>query len=80
MIVPEAVARRGPMEESQSAFTAHDGTEMMVLCGTGDWLQVTDAARHIGWVRQKTWPRCPERFSANVPAHDESRPASHPTS
>jgi tetratricopeptide (TPR) repeat protein len=53
VIVPEAVARRGPMAESQSAFTAHDGAELMVLGRDGDWLQVSDAARHIGWMQQK---------------------------
>ena len=52
VVVPEAVARRGPLEESQSAFTAHDGTEMRVLARDGDWLQVSDAARHVGWLRE----------------------------
>ncbi|MGO8698240.1 MAG: BatD family protein [Limisphaerales bacterium] len=53
VLVSEAVVRRGPMEESQSAFTAHDGAELMVLSQDGDWLQVSDAARRIGWVPQK---------------------------
>jgi tetratricopeptide (TPR) repeat protein len=53
VIVPEAVARRGPMDISQSAFTAHDGAELMVLRRDGDWLEVTDAARHEGWMRQR---------------------------
>ncbi|MGA2747693.1 MAG: BatD family protein [Verrucomicrobiota bacterium] len=53
VIVPEAVARRGPMDESQSAFTAHDGAEFIVLTKDGDWLQVADAARHVGWLPQK---------------------------
>jgi tetratricopeptide (TPR) repeat protein len=53
VIVPEAVARRGPLEESQSAFTAHDGAEMMVLGRDGAWLQVSDAARQIGWLEEK---------------------------
>jgi len=53
VIVPEAVVRRGPMDQSQSAFTAHDGAEMMVLSRDGDWLEVSDAARHIGWLQQK---------------------------
>jgi tetratricopeptide (TPR) repeat protein len=59
VIVPEAVARRGPLEESQSAFTAHDGTEMMVLGRDGDWLQVSDAARQIGWLQQKDVAQLP---------------------
>jgi tetratricopeptide (TPR) repeat protein len=53
VIVPEAVARRGPLPESQSAFTVHDGTELLVLERDGDWLQVSDASKHIGWLEQK---------------------------
>jgi len=53
VIVPEAVARRGPLPESQSAFTVHDGAELLVLGNDGDWLQVSDAANHIGWLAQK---------------------------
>jgi tetratricopeptide (TPR) repeat protein len=53
VIVPEAVARRGPLPESQSAFTVHDGAELLVLESDGDWLQVSDAAKHIGWLEQK---------------------------
>jgi tetratricopeptide (TPR) repeat protein len=53
VLVSEAVVRRGPMEESQSAFTAHDGAELMVLSQDGDWLQVSDAAKRVGWVPQK---------------------------
>jgi tetratricopeptide (TPR) repeat protein len=59
VIVPEAVARRGPLEESQSAFTAHDGAEMMVLGRDGDWLQVSDASRQIGWLQQKDVAQMP---------------------
>lgn len=50
---PEAVARLGPLPESQSVFTLHDGAEMSVLGSDGDWLEVSDAARHTGWVAQK---------------------------
>ncbi|HTA29306.1 MAG TPA: BatD family protein [Candidatus Cybelea sp.] len=59
VIVPEAVVRRGPLEESQSAFTAHDGAEMMVLGSDGDWLQVSDASRRIGWLQQKDVAQMP---------------------
>jgi tetratricopeptide (TPR) repeat protein len=50
---PEAVARVGPLPEAQSAFTLHDGAEMSVLGSDGDWLEVSDAAKHTGWVAQK---------------------------
>jgi tetratricopeptide (TPR) repeat protein len=53
VIVSEAVVRRGPLPESQSVFTVHDGAELLVLESEGDWLRVTDAARHIGWLAQK---------------------------
>jgi tetratricopeptide (TPR) repeat protein len=53
IIVSEAVARRGPMDESQSAFTVHDGAELTVQGRDGDWLQVTSAARQVGWLPQK---------------------------
>jgi tetratricopeptide (TPR) repeat protein len=59
VIVPEAVVRWGPDEESKSAFTAHDGAEMMVLGRDGDWLQVSDAARHIGWLQEKNVAQMP---------------------
>ena len=50
VIVSEAVARRGPLAEAQSVFTVHDGAELSVLGNDGDWLQVSDAANHIGWL------------------------------
>ncbi len=53
VIVPEAVARRGPMDESQSAFTVHDGAELTVLSRDGDWLQVSGATRQTGWLPEK---------------------------
>lgn len=59
VVVPEAVVRRGPMDVSQSAFTAHDGTELTVLSQNGDWLQVTDASRQIGWLQQKDVAQIP---------------------
>jgi tetratricopeptide (TPR) repeat protein len=52
VVVPEAVARRGPLPESQSAFIVRDGAELRVLGRAGDWLQVGDAANHIGWMAQ----------------------------
>jgi tetratricopeptide (TPR) repeat protein len=53
VVVPEAVARRGPMDESQSAFTVHDGAELAVMSRDGDWLQVSSASRQMGWLPQK---------------------------
>jgi tetratricopeptide (TPR) repeat protein len=59
VIVPEAVVRRGPMDESQSAFTAHDGAELTVLGRDGDWLQVSEASHQVGWLPQKDVAQMP---------------------
>lgn len=48
--VPEAVARYGPLEESQSAFTLGDGAETRVRDRKGEWLQLEDGAGRKGWV------------------------------
>lgn len=50
VVVQEAVVRRGPFEESQSAFTLRDGAELTVLDKKGQWLQVADTANRLGWV------------------------------
>jgi tetratricopeptide (TPR) repeat protein len=48
----EATVRKGPFEESESAFAAHDGAELQVLDRKDDWLQVSDGLRRNGWVRR----------------------------
>ena len=48
----EATVRKGPFEESESAFPAHDGAELQVLDRKDDWLQVSDGLRRNGWVRR----------------------------
>ena len=50
VILPEAVIRRGPYDESQSFFTAPDGAEFLVLEERGDWVEVMDGSQRIGWV------------------------------
>jgi SH3-like domain-containing protein len=52
IVVPEAVVRYGPLEESQSAFQLRDGAEVVVLDEKGDWLEVRDSARREGWLRR----------------------------
>ena len=51
VVSSEATARSGPFDEAQSAFTAHDGAELVVLDAHGDWLQVRDGAGKIGWLK-----------------------------
>jgi tetratricopeptide (TPR) repeat protein len=48
----DAVVRHGPLDESQTAFTVHDGAELLVLDRKDDWLQVSIDPRRIGWVRR----------------------------
>jgi tetratricopeptide (TPR) repeat protein len=52
VVVPEAVVRYGPLDESQSAFQLRDGAEIVVLDEKGDWLEVRDAARRDGWLKR----------------------------
>lgn len=53
VIASEATARQGPLDESQTAFTLHDGAELEVLDRKDDWLQVTTDPKRIGWVRRE---------------------------
>jgi hypothetical protein len=59
VVVPEAVVRLSPLEESQSVFTAHDGAELRVLDKKDGWLEVADAANHSGWVQQQSVTMAP---------------------
>ena len=53
VVVPEAVVRYGPLEESQSAYTLRDGFELEVLDEKDGWLQILDDTRRAGWVRKE---------------------------
>ncbi len=48
----DAVVRNGPLEESQSAFTVHDGAELKLLDRKNDWVQVGVGDR-IGWLKRE---------------------------
>lgn len=50
----DAVARFGPIAESQSAFTAADGAELRLLDSKDGWLQVTDGGKIFGWLQTNT--------------------------
>ena len=52
VVTRDAVVRHGPLDESQTAFTLHDGAELKVLDQKDDWLQVGTDARRIGWLRR----------------------------
>jgi hypothetical protein len=53
IIVPEAVVRLGPFDESQSAFTLRDGAEVTVMDQKDDWTQIADASSRTGWLLEK---------------------------
>ena len=48
----EAVVRKGPLADSQSAFAVQDGMELAVLDQKGDWLEVSDAHGRSGWLKR----------------------------
>ena len=52
VITAEAIVRHGPLSESQTAFTAHDGAELRVLDQKDEWLEVSAGARRTGWLRR----------------------------
>jgi tetratricopeptide (TPR) repeat protein len=52
VVVPETNARLAPLDESQSAFTLHDGAELQVLDQKDQWLQVRIDPRRSGWIRK----------------------------
>jgi tetratricopeptide (TPR) repeat protein len=52
IVAQEAVVRQAPIDESQSAFTLHDGAELRILDQKDQWLQVQTDPRRIGWVRK----------------------------
>ncbi len=49
---PEVVAHNGPLDESPSTFTLHDGAEMKVIDEKDQWLQINAGTSRSGWVRR----------------------------
>jgi len=52
IVLPEAAVRSSPLEGAPNAFTVRDGAELRVLDQKDDWLQVTDGARRLGWLKR----------------------------
>lgn len=48
----DVIIRNGPLDESQTSFTANDGAELRVLDRKDDWLQVSDGTRRVGWLKR----------------------------
>ncbi len=52
VVAKEVPVRQGPLDESQTTFTLHDGAELQVLDRKDDWLQVETGPRRIGWLHR----------------------------
>ena len=52
VVARDVIVRHGPLDESQSAFTVQDGSELRVLDQKDEWLQVTDGGTRLGWLRK----------------------------
>jgi len=52
VVTNDAVVRKGPLEQSENAFTVHDGAELAVLDTKDDWLQVEVDAGRNGWLKR----------------------------
>jgi tetratricopeptide (TPR) repeat protein len=50
VMVKEAAIRFGPLDESQTVYTAREGTELRILGKKEGWFQVADGSSRIGWV------------------------------
>jgi tetratricopeptide (TPR) repeat protein len=48
----ETDVRNGPFDEAPSVYKVRDGMELTVLDHKDNWLEVTDSAQRIGWVRR----------------------------
>ena len=53
VVAQDAIARSGPFDEAQNAFTVHNGAELAVLDRRDNWLQVTDGSGSIGWLQRQ---------------------------
>ena len=52
VVTGETDIRNGPFDEAPSLYKVRDGAELTVIDRKDNWLQVTDSAQRIGWVRQ----------------------------
>ena len=67
VVVPEALARSGPLEEAKVLHQFRDGAELLVTDrkeladGQQKWLLARDAAGHAGWVKGDQVQELPAR-------------------
>ena len=46
----EAIVRFGPLDESRTAYTAPEGSELRVIGQKDNWIQVGDRTGRTGWL------------------------------
>ena len=46
----EAIVRFGPLDESRTAYTAPEGSELRVIGQKDNWIQVSDRTGRTGWL------------------------------
>jgi tetratricopeptide (TPR) repeat protein len=52
VVVRETILRHGPLEESPSLQTLHDGQELTVIDQKNEWLRLAGANRGVGWLKR----------------------------
>jgi tetratricopeptide (TPR) repeat protein len=52
VIQKDVVLHNGPLDESPSSATVHDGAELSVLDTKNDWLQVRADSQRVGWLKR----------------------------
>lgn len=52
VIAGETDVRQGPFDEAPSVYKVRDGVELDVLDHKDNWLEVSDSAQRIGWVKK----------------------------
>ncbi len=67
VVVQEATARFGPLDESQAAFQLRDGAEVTALSFKEQWVEVRDAEKRVGWMRRDALTMLPG--VASSPTH-----------
>jgi tetratricopeptide (TPR) repeat protein len=51
VVAGETDIRNGPFDEAPSLYKVRDGMELTILDRKDNWLQVTDSAQRLGWIR-----------------------------
>jgi len=53
VVAPDVVMHNGPLDESPSSATVHDGAELTVLDTKNGWLQVRAGNQRVGWLKRE---------------------------